>query len=109
RERGINAAGKTDDHALETILAHVILSAFHERAINALFYTAFGVHFARLKFHMTVDFPCAHQMQAFLEGRFARTNAPVARHCQRTAIEDEAVLTADEIRVDNRQSCFTHA
>src|SRR5205807_8413957 len=96
-DRGVNAAGESEHGALKAVLARIISDAEDERAADGLDVIAGQT---RLVAHAAVQVNGSDEL---LEGRRLKDGAPAAVGDERSAVEDDAVVAADEVDVNHGQ------
>jgi hypothetical protein len=104
RQRRVDATRQSDDRAGESVLAEIVVHAEHERAIDLLGERQVGQH-GRGTRHRAVE---VEHLECLDEVGHLRHDAARRVEHERAAVEDEFVLAADEIRVDERESRDGH-
>ena len=106
-ERGIDAAGQAQAHALEMVLGHVILQTQHAGGVH--FLVRIGLGCDRTDLLMLRGRVQVEEAQILHEHRRALKQGAVGVHNEAAAVEDEVVLAAHLVQVDHRGVHFGRA
>jgi hypothetical protein len=101
REGGIDAAGQPEHHAGEMVLVHVVGDAEHERPVDPV------DELGRRRDVRGEDVPAGldlDELQRLDEERRAIHQFALAAHGHGAAVEDQLVLAAGDVHVDDRQA-----
>ena len=105
RERRIDAAGKSQQDARETVLRHVVADTERERAIHL----RLGLQPRR---DLAIDRRAIHDLherERLFERRKLVRDLAVRIHDEGCAVEHELVLPADQVHVDEREPVLGYA
>jgi hypothetical protein len=104
-ERGVDAARQCEDRLGEAVLPHVVARAEHDRAVDLL--DLAGPRAAPVDRERAV-LDLDHE-QVLVEARGPADDLAVGRHHERASVEDQLVLTADRVHVDDPRAGLRHA
>jgi hypothetical protein len=106
-QRRIYAPRQTQHHPGKAVFVDVVTGALHEGAIDALFFTLKRRHITGLRAHQRIAAQSQiHRVHALHERGSAHGDPSVRIHYKRISVEDQFILTTDQIDEDQWNPCL---
>ena len=107
-DRRVDAAGKAEYDALETILVHIVAETEHAGAVVGFFLFRNARHRPLIAAPAIGRSPPRRYRESFLELAHLKCERLVTIEGKARAVEDQFVLTTELIGEDQRQACLDH-